>query len=537
MLRPQAVRILTWLAGVRRLRLRSLLPGLPPLVLVVFFVVTGFRGIDFGSHWDEVDWQIRPVRDMVASGILMPRATIYPSMSKWLVLMPAVPAAVRAGLKPDGGVLAMQPAAVARIDEPGYLLTVRRLFVVVSALAIIWIYGAGLALRRKWWEATIAAAALGLSWEYGYHARWVATDCILVQFSALTIFMLALFHRTGQRQWLLAAAIAAGLGTGSKYPGVFLLVPVICLGLSALPRRTVGSVIARVAALCAIAFVAYLVTTPSTVFDPFKFVEAYHWISHQYLRGHAGHAVASSWQHWRVALAYFALAFFSPFRVAAVVLAACSVVGAVVWVRRERWMGITLVCFPVAFLCFFCFRFLDAVVRNYLVIAPFLALLAARGVGALVDWVPSRFSRPAVIGVIAAFAITFGGQAVWLARAAESIRHVDGQQDVRQALAYVAAHPQTRFRLSTKVRESAVAQGMAVPSNVTDTSDARSAVFFAIAEGPGTWDWKTNDPWQVQAVFGPREMNFDWYSGWTGHDRVVVMTIDKAKATGVPMVR
>ncbi len=70
--------------------LRLLLAALPPVVLFALFVVTGFRGIDFGYHWDEVDWQLKPVQEMVQTGLLMPRAAIYPAFAKWLILWPAL---------------------------------------------------------------------------------------------------------------------------------------------------------------------------------------------------------------------------------------------------------------------------------------------------------------------------------------------------------------------------------------------------------------------------------------------------------------
>ncbi len=53
---------------------RAGLLAAPVLALVT---VTGFRGIDFGFHRDEPDWQIKPVRDMVAGGLLLPRVAIY----------------------------------------------------------------------------------------------------------------------------------------------------------------------------------------------------------------------------------------------------------------------------------------------------------------------------------------------------------------------------------------------------------------------------------------------------------------------------
>jgi len=70
-----------------------------------------------------------------------------------------------------------------------------------------------------------------------------------------------------------------------------------------------------------------------------------------------------------------------------------------------------------------------------------------------------------------------------------------------------------------------------------DPGATPSYAFFGNAEGPGSWNFQTNDPWLTKAVFGPREMNFNWYAGWLGHDHLVVMDRAKARATGVPLAR
>ena len=74
-----------------------------------------------------------------------------------------------------------------------------------------------------------------------------------------------------------------------------------------------------------------------------------------------------------------------------------------------------------------------------------------------------------------------------------------------------------------------------LPSNLASLDDAQEWVFFARAEGPQAWDWKCNDPWLTRAEFGPSEINFVWYAGWMGHDRVVSMTPAKARGTGVKL--
>src|SRR5262245_33433461 len=104
------------------------------LSIAILFTISGWRGVDFGYHWDEIDWQIKPVQEMVASGLMFPRASIYPSFGKWLILLPALPDGVRAGFEDGFEPRKMQAAMVATLSAPGYLLTARRLYVVVSAL-------------------------------------------------------------------------------------------------------------------------------------------------------------------------------------------------------------------------------------------------------------------------------------------------------------------------------------------------------------------------------------------------------------------
>jgi hypothetical protein len=506
-----------------------LLHIVPILALLSLFTVTGLRGVDFGDHWDEAEWHIQPARDMVASGVFLPHRYIYPAFTKWLELAPAIPAGLTAGL--DGPKM---QAAMSRVaNAPEFHLRVRDVFIVVSGLAIVWVYGAALALRRKWWEGLLAAAGLGLSWEYAYHSRWVTADCILTQFSALTVLLLAVHHRTKRTGWLYAAAIAAGLGTGTKYTGVFLLVLVMFASVGVRPARAwpkwLGHAF-RLAALCATAFGAYLVTTPGTLLEPFAFINETKLISSVYSGSHYGYTVTAGWPHWKVALTFLSVSFFSPYKVVALPLFASIFLGAFAWVRSDRRAAALLICFPVLLLAFFCGRYTIAVVRNYLMLTPFLTLLSARGVAEVFARIPVRWGRRALGGVLV---VAMAANAAWLIRAGESIRRLDANGEVRDAIAYVARHGGTRFRLSPRVRALAAEQQLTLPPNVTEGGDPQVVVFFPKAEGPDPRQFKTNDPWLTEAVFGPGEVDFNWYSTWGGRDRVVAMTIAKAKGTGV----
>jgi len=513
----------------------KLLETLPLLALLALFNVSGLRGVDYGFHWDEVDWQIEPVHRMVKSGILLPGSYIYPSFCKWLILLPAALHGVQAAIDSAGSPIATQAAMVAEMDAAQtYLLVTRGLYIVVSSLALVWVYGAALAVRHSWWEALVAAAGLGLSWEYCYHARWVATDCVLVQFAALTLFMLALFRRTQRPLWLYGAAVAAGLGTGAKYTGVFLLIPVLLAGALALPPRKLAGQARRAAPVCLLALAIYLATTPATVLDPFKFVTEARSISTYYMHTHGGFTARSALHHMQIVLSYFSLGYFSPFPWLAVALFCVMICGGVLWLARDLRFGATVVGFPFVFLMFFCIRYRVVMVRNYLFLVPFLSLLLARGIADLVHWLPRLWLR---VGVACALVAVLLVQGVWVAEAGESIRHFDPNAYVAQALEYVARRPNEGFRVSSQVRSIAADQHLRLPANVVSSGAIEHVIFFPRAEGPGPWDWITNDPFLTEAVFGPREVNFNWYSSWAGHDRVVVMSLEKAKKAGIKLAK
>ena len=508
----------------------------PVVAIYALFVVTGIRGVDFGYHWDEGEAQMVPVRNMIATGLLMPRASGYPSFSKWLTLQPTIPVGVKTAVVKKGDPRAVQAAMLAKFDEPTFILTVRRWYVIFSALAIVWVWAAVLALRRPYWEAAAAAACIGFSWEFAYHARWVAVDCPLVQFSALTLFMLALYFRDRRTVWLYAAAGAAGFATGTKYQGVMLLLSVLIAGAWTMPVRPVGRQVVRIAALSALAAVAFFITTPNAIFEPFNTVEELIRIARYYEAGHWGHTVTGMGQHLRLVMLYLSFSLLSPYQGIAVALLVCVVAGVVFWVRSDRQVGVTLVCFPIAFLLLFCFKYRAMIVRNYLLVIPFLAVFAARGLSGLGQLLPRWWLRWILAG---AAVVAFVANGVWLVSAAESIRRHDPDGDLLNALAYVSKHPRTRFRLSPTVMAFAKAKKYPIPPNAqAEGKGADQIVFFPRADAPDTFVWRTNDPWFTKAVFGPREVNFNWYSTWMARDRIVIMTTNKAKTTtGAPLVK
>jgi 4-amino-4-deoxy-L-arabinose transferase-like glycosyltransferase len=509
-------------------------PGLgvlPPLLLITLFVVTGLRGIDFGYHWDERDWQLLAARTMVANGVLLSRPYTYPGFSKPLVMVPALRDALPL-LGKGGGLRQIQAAMLTAFDAPGYLLRARSVFVVVSALAILWVYLAAWVLSGRLWQAMLAASLLGLSWELAYHSRWLVTDTLLAQFSALCLLFLALYHRRGHMGWLWAAAIAVGFAAGTKYPGALLLGPVMLYAALRSPA-TLWQRIIRFLTVGVIAVASYLITTPGTVLDPINFADGFALAQAGYAKGHLGYTVPTGFPHLGFLLRYLALNLFSPYMPLAVVFFASAIAGGALSWREDRRLAAALIGFLVLYATVFCWRYPVFIVRNYLLMAPFLALLSARGLAEpllRLRWPAARLA----VAIVICGALT--ANAAWLISAAESIRHRDDSAAAEKAIIYVRNHPHTRFRISPRIIAFAASRGLTLPANIVP-ANADEVVFFALSEGAPAVNWLVNDPWLTKAVFGPREVNFNYYSTWQGSDRVVVMTREKARASGAPVAQ
>ena len=148
-------------------------------------------------------------------------------------------------------------------------------------------------------------------------------------------------------------------------------------------------------------------------------------------------------------------AFFSPYQWLAVPLFVATVFGTVSWLRRDFRFGALLIGFPMLFLTMFCAQYRVVIIRNYLFVSPFFAVLMARGVADFADWLPRSWQRWGLAAALLGALCVNGG---WLIAAGESIRHNDPTLFARQALDYVRDHANVRFRVSRQIRSLARAR-------------------------------------------------------------------------------
>lgn len=509
-------------------RLAAVLPVTIPLVLLV---ATGLAGIDFGEHWDEFR-HFDEVRRTVETGVILPDFYQHPSLSYLLTLAGVVPDVMRAVGSGSRSVDEVRERIRPVLWSHGYHMRVRKIFLFITALTVLWVYLLVLAWRG-WGEALLAASFLGFSWEVGYHARWIAPDGIMMQFVALALLGAIMSRiRPPGRGWLRLAAVAAGFACGAKYPAGLILV--LVLGAACASRDRLGlrrGLLSLLAELVFLFAVSYLFTTPGTLIEPVKFVSNLSATRSHYGTSHGaapGYNVMPGLEHvWRV-LVYLALALFSWYGIIAAAAFGLALVGlAALWKESPRLVLLVL-SFPLVFV-FFYSGYKVCIVRNYLALAPFLAVFAARGTAFLVERARHRLARGLVIAAVAAM---FAVNGVWVVRAAASIPGRSPDRFIRQVAAYIDSHPEKKFHLSQWVWERLAALDDKERPNATRerTLAAAEAIFYA-REGMSQNDWLANRRRLVKTWFGPWEVNFNYYPTW-GEDRILVMPMERALRLG-----
>jgi len=502
---------------------KRLAPALLPWLLLVG---AGLYGVRFGAHWDE-DKQIEALERAVEAGRLLPEWYNYPSMCFWLTCASLAPELVELAVLRERaytrvGYPKTRAELLGTVRSSAFRHRVRCVFVLAGSLLVLWTYLA-VAARRTPLEALCAATLLAGSWEIGYHLRWIAPDVIVAQFAALWLLLLSLAQRAGAgrtaRRWLLAAAACAGAAASTKYPAGLLLVPV--LGIA---WRAASGARARLLAQCLGLFAAtYLLITPGTLLEPVQFYQGLRYERWHYTElGHYGFTVEPGLDHYGRMLYYLGRELLSPFDAAALLWAALAALGLAALLRRDAagaaWL---FLAFPLLYLLYFgSTRVLF--VRNLLVLAPFLAILAARGAFQALGAVRPRWAR---ISLGSALAALVAAGLVFQAHAAWTIRQRGSDRWFLELADYLRAHPSERFHLAPKVAAAFARLEVELPNTTGATGDDGTAVDALVifgSEGKRRGGMQSNRPGFARALFGPRDVNFPWYTPWPQRPILVV---------------
>ena len=513
------------LLGRLRARSNRFLAHGPILLVWLWLFGTGLFALDFGPHWDEASAWLQPLERSIREGVPLPGRYNYPSLGYWLTLLATAPEVIEAGLAGHD----VREHVIARIYEPSFRLRLRAVFMAVSSLAVLWMYALVWRWRGSRVEALVAACLLGFSWEFAYHARWIAPDALLLQFASLTMF--ALFravHADDGRSWLYMASACAGLACGTKYPGGLLMAPVGVATLmvasrlgSDKPRQR----LIRTSLVAVVLFVgSFLVTTPGVVFDHAMFrANVSYEVKHYNEFGHVAHTVEAGRTHAALVLEYLAGHFLSPHGWIAWSGSALALAGLCAIWRERPALALMVVLFPVLHIVYMS-TMVVFIVRNMLVDAPFIVILVARGASFVHSRLPSRVARTGFASVGFSLLLL---NAAFLGWAAERTRHRSVDRSFQELARHVSSSRDSVFLLTTRIRAGLERIGaLDGLENVVSTSAETHTHVVALASEAGRPDdlWKLGTP--SICWFGPYEINLDYYpTAWNQRERILVTPI------------
>jgi hypothetical protein len=519
---------------------KSFLGCLAIIPFAVFYLLASW-GLDFGYHWDEKHNKINALAHTLEHNFtLLPDGYTYPGVNYWLCLAALTPDIVKTLRTAGPDAAAFKATLAPVVQSQAFLLRVRSVYVFVTALTAVWIFLAVLIWGGVWWEAMGSALIFATGWEAVYHGRWVAPDTILMQFGALTLLLLTIAWKKNSRLALNFAAAAAGLACGSKYPGALLLLPVLLMPwLQMKSVRDAGSVILRCGVLGLIFWGAYVATTPGTVIQPIAFYESLVASWKVYASGWFGYTVVPGGSHLAKMFVYFSTVVPSAFVPLAVTFFGLALLGVWPVVKESRRAAFLLLLFPLCYALYFS-RQATMVVRNYLVLLPFLIFFIGRGIYWVHTRLPSPIMRLGFLGLIAGLiAVNLADQI----RASHSVaqRH-NAARFERELARYVHSRPNKNFAVSDRVKAVLAQQQVSPTTNWRLLKDFAGQPFDEYLSHYNDTvltqqnEWPSNQPGMFAAVIGPREVNLNYYTGWQANDHVVSLswpTVVRMRAAGL----
>lgn len=490
-----------------RLPQSALAVGLPWLL----FLLTAAIGVDFGWHPDEEPTQLSPLRRALEDHPLKPGFYHYPGLGHQLNLLALLPKAA-AGADREG--------LIEATAEKGFLIGLRLERIVLASLTVIWVYLLTRSLGGRRLTGGLAAVLVALSWEVIYHSRFVSPDALLMQLSVLSVLvMLRAEERLEETHWPILAAIAAALACAAKYPGGALLIPLVLVISRHETRLQIG-------ALAAFGL-SFLFTTPGMLLEPIVFWSDVAAMRSQYSEGWFSHTVSRPMHYLKIA-EYLALEALSPFGAVAACFAGAAIIGLIVLHRRDPRSALVFTLFPLLYLGVFGTQ-KAMIVRNYLALIPFLAVLAALGVEQLLGKLSARRSRLLAASVLT---LVLVAQAAWGLHAAIEIPTVSREQHLRRLGAYIDSRPDRTFFVSAPIRDQLAAATGADRPNVVDNAlepfDLAVVSLFELGEF-----FPANQRGSIQRSFGPKDLNLEYLPKWRGSDRPLVLT--RARALESPL--
>lgn len=168
------------------------------------------------------------------------------------------------------------------LDPRPAVLAARALSVACELVTLLCVARIGERLRPG--AGLIAAALLAMSPTAILTSRAIFTDTMMTAFATLALERLLLWRAEQRPHQLAWAALSAGLAASAKYPGAFVLLPFAAVLIERHGARGAGLWIGA----CAVAALAFVVTSPFVMIDFASFARDFRYESRHVSEGHFG---------------------------------------------------------------------------------------------------------------------------------------------------------------------------------------------------------------------------------------------------------
>ena len=478
------------------------------IAFAAVFLWCAISTVRFGKHWDE--WKIiQGVQETITSGVVLPAGYNWPSLTYLIALFTSLanlPAVVEAG-----SVAAAKGQLADIVGSPPFTYQLRVVFAVLTASTGLFAVLAARAIGTSWLAASISGAVVLSSFQVLYHSRWIAPDSLVMLACAMTLAAALQAARDQRRLPLLLAAVAAGLATAAKYPGgCLLLLPLIAAARG-------PAVLARLTIVLAVFAATYLIITPGTIVDSARFVaDVLFEIDHYNRLGHGGYTVEAGWPHLAGILDFVAFRLASPYPIVSVLVLTAAVAGGAVAWCVNRYAAVFLTAVPVLYIVYMATNRV-LIVRNLLILVPFVAILVAVAVDKLARLFQSVTVRVAI--PVAAATLLALNWPIFL-HAAASMHDLDVESWRRSIATYVAEHPDRRFAVSPRVAALLFERPEARSAVTVYPPERSDAYIYVLGEHHARIANRRNT---YRVVAGPDDVDLDYYPTWLGLERIVVV--------------
>lgn len=445
------------------------------------FIVAQLFSLQFGSHWDEIKL-IDAIATARENGNVFPGWYNYPSFCF------------------DIGYLLS--FFISDVHSETFLLTYRIVFVILASAVIPGIYAVLKSLAFHSADAIIWASFFVTSFEFAYHARWVAPDAAGTALAVWAVFFAL------QPKRIIWAGIFIGLAFSIKYNYLFIALPVAWITLYYRPH--IGQKMRALAFLFLAAAAISLCITPALVFKP---VDVFHDIRFEmehYQQGHNGYSVNGWTEGIPLSFEYAFLRFFPAVFGVAYVLLFFAGLGILRMIRKKLWGVVFPLLGFIVIYTVWVGRYHVWFPRNMLIITPFVLVLSATGWQYVSGFFKTQWNYPR----IALLVLCTGGI---LLNAADSLWH---RRPAKSPDFEAYRGWEEKFPEKDNIQHSQLLDmGMGI---LHDTLENPEYYAFIWAEASVS-KIKAGKYSRIYRDFGPRDINLNYYPTWPMAQRIVVV--------------